>query len=581
MGDSEPKKSPEFIDEAKPERDNRSLFERLMGKETEEEKLRKKLDKELKEAARKRAEQSEEEQRVEEKREVAETRKLKKKWRARLVEKSKKLLEETANRGDDDSLSGYDIAKIMVAERIVKLHEIITTEDLKRSEIKSLKIHIDFMGLLSEKLDKPELEVPDEVEKLYKTIADSVDDAPSSPDTTENEKPTEAQPEIQPVSEADTAYTEFAARIVQAIRKVIRPQAPTQPDAQQKPSSEPDFDYSSVGDNTYSDSTPESPSVKELPEQNTVHETPKKTEKAPLAERLLSRVKKTALSTEALRKEISHVETAKKLAHIVEKADALERQAKRIKDSVVPSLAIAGIARKEISDRKRQPQVESRPNKTTSVDYTPQPKPNHVESQTKPTTKIAEKDIIPEKPPFGFEIPKNKKIKFMNELELAALSKVVQAGSGRRLYDVYKSGEIDKEGMIKVLESYNKGLDYRRELVNRREKWRRHKIESPEYLNESQKNVSASDDVSNQYNKRSIRPTLDPTISLDDAETPTTTASGKLRNIGGSSRDKVIVDPNIRQMRERVKKQSATLMLAVSVVLVLVLLTIVAVVNSL
>ena len=59
------------------------------------------------------------------------------------------------------------------------------------------------------------------------------------------------------------------------------------------------------------------------------------------------------------------------------------------------------------------------------------------------------------------------------------------------------------------------------------------------------------------------------------------TSSGKFRNIGGASKNRAVIDPNIREMRERVKKQSATLMLAVSVVLILVLFTIVAVINSL
>lgn len=590
MGDNKPNKSLEFIDETKPERDSRSLFEKLMDKETEEEKLRKKLDKELKEAARKRAEQSEEEQRLEEKREVAETRKLKKKWRARLVEKSKKLLEETANRGDEDTLNGYDIAKIMVAERIVKLNDILSTEDLRRSEIKSLKIHIDFMGLLSEKLDRPELEVPEEVEKLYETIAKSVDDTSTSPDAISNEKPAEQRPEALPISEADVAYTAFATRIVQAIRKVVRPQP--QPSDQPEQISDPEFDYASVGDDNYLARTPaqlvqppqatELPSAKVTPEQKTVYEAPKKARnKAPLAERLLSRVKKTALSTEALRKEIAHVETAKKLAHIVEKADTLERQAKRARESIVPSLAIAGIARKEIPRRNQQSQVERRSDATSLVDSSPRPQPNNPELQPRPISKNSDENKTPEKLPFGFEIPKNKKIKYMNELELAALSKVVQAGNGRRLYDVYKGGEIDKEGLIKVLESYNKGLDYRRELVNRREKWRRHKLESPEYLNDNQKDTPVADGFYGRDGSNSVDQDAGSAVSPATNKSIGETSSGKFRNIGGASKNRAVIDPNIREMRERVKKQSATLMLAVSVVLILVLFTIVAVINSL
>ena len=86
MPDDDKQPSYERLDETNPEHNRRSFFNWLRGKEeTDEEKLRKKLNEELKEAARTRAEQFEEERRTEEQREVAETRKLKKRWRAKLV----------------------------------------------------------------------------------------------------------------------------------------------------------------------------------------------------------------------------------------------------------------------------------------------------------------------------------------------------------------------------------------------------------------------------------------------------------------------------------------------------------------
>lgn len=421
MNDDEKDKSFERLDESRPERNERSFFDWLRGKEeteeSDEEKLRKKLDEELKEAARQRATEFEEERRQEEAREVAETKKLKKRWRKKLVEKSRVLLEQTATQGNNPS-SGYDIARVMVAERIVQYHDVLEDEtlDLRRSEIKDLKLKIDFMGLLSEKLDRPQLEVPDEIEQLYQTIANSVEEATG--ERLERRSEPAPTPETQPVSEEDVAYAAFAANIVSVIKRALLAEKTQPADTQ--------------GDNTEADDTMR-PTTPIAPERSSEPE-PRGDS---MFERIRATIRKTAPASSQIRQEISEGHTPHKLSEIIERVTLAETT----QPHKPAAIAIAGLVRREIT-----PETEHR------------------------------------RPSEEFYIPPNRKIKHMTEVELVALAKLVDVGSGQRLADIYIHGDIDREGMIKVLESYHKGWDYRSEFSFRREQWQHRKEASPEYV---------------------------------------------------------------------------------------------------
>lgn len=511
MNDDDKQQSYERLDETNPERNHRSFFDWLRGKEeTDEEKLRRKLDEELKEAARKRAKEFEEEQRVEEQREVAETRKLKKRWRAKLVEKSKKLLEEAAEHGDEPT-NGYEIAKLMVAERIVKLHDILTTEDLRKSEMKSLKIHIDFMGLLSEKLDRPELEVPEEVEELYQTIAASVEETTGEtpPETPDQE------PEIPPLSEADAAYNAFATSIVRAIRRSLRSQERV----------------SSGGSRTDTGS----PSSTATGPDNSATRGPEE-HHSKLTERLLTIVKNAALSGDAIKQEISHADHARKLADVAEKASIADRF---ITHGATPEA--------------------------------------HPSTERGPVDKIDET-----RPGKGFNLPPNRKIKHLSDIELIALAETVHVPGGRLLSDVYRKGELDREGLVKVLESYDKGLDYRSELALRRDKWQSHKEASPEYLTQPApaqsavplaQQVAKPDDAISEY-----RPTISPSRRIRALVSPSA-LKGTLRNIGlnrnkpSTANDEVSSETSrlVRDSKSRDKRQSQVVLLVASMLLAIII----------
>lgn len=511
---------PERLDETKPERNERSWWDRLRGeKETDEEKLRKKLDAELKEAARKRAEQFEEEQRAEERREVAETRKLKKRWRKKLVEKSERILAE-AEEHDDEPKNGLEIAKLMVAERIVQLHTMLVNEDLRRSEIKALKIHIDFMGLLSEKIDRPELEVPEEVERLYQTIAEFVEETTgetiNEPASEEFETPEEAPP----ISEADAAYNQFAARIVQAIKRVV------------------------IESGNSGHGAPAAPSSETLSPTRSPRANPNTTEQpSPAIESLLETVKTSALPTELVKEELFRTETARRLADIVEKAEVIAAS------QAVPMSRLAPAAREMQHAHPLTPEAPPIEKRHTSADIRRAPE---------------------------------KKVKHMNEVELLSLAKNVEVVHGWTLADLYRKGEIDKEGLVKVLEKYKKGRDYRGEFTKQRTKYRLSREGFPEVLSRqhaqdpstsNHKNETKEKDPDSE-NSHYVMPHM-PQPSRNPSPSAAQSSPGKLRKIGQAR--KAISDGLKRPILRRTdspQKQAIAIALVFTVLLLCVLLLI-------
>lgn len=529
MNNDGQKKSFEKLDESRYERGKRTFFDWLVGREeSEEEKLRKKLDKELKEAARKRAEQFEEELRQQEQRDEAETKKLKKRWRKKLVEKSEAQLAEAKVR-DESTMNGYEIAQVMVAERIVKLHEMLQDEslDLRRSEVKGLKIHIDFMGLLSEKLSRPELEVPEEVEQLYHTIAASIEDTtgetapggaepedhePSAPEATSPKFPeqNDKKPEISQVSEADTSYTAFATAIVYAIKRSVK-------------SAE---DQSSVKE---SSSNPEvnpatQPSTSETP---TVESTPK------IPPSVVDSIRQTAQSSSEIRQEIARSNTVKRMAEIVEKAEMMNVHATSKSPEIIPALAATKAAKLAYREEL----------KTSSGNLRP----------------VSSAERFPDIP-----------VELWNEADLVRKAEQVDIGNGRRLASAYRNGEIDREGLIKVLKSHKKHKNHLEEFRHQASRWRQSREFSPENL----KNIS---EQSQQ------------TASLPAPETPQdqtsrqiskpSTARQLLRKV--TSQPFSEIEQRMRDARDQVKKQASFVMMLSSLLLLIMLVVIIWFINSL
>lgn len=448
QSDDDKAKSFERLDETKVERNGRSFFDWITGKEdsekSEEESLRKKLDKELKEAARKRAEHFEEERRVEEQREVAETRKLKKRWRAKLVEKSKAQLDEAES--EASPADGYTIAKLMVAERIIKLSDMLENEDLRRSEIKALKIHIDFMGLLSEKLSRPEIEVPEEVEQLYQTIAASVEETVEAESGNKFIVPEEKTTEAPPESEEEQSYRVFAAGIVTAIRRAVR-RAPAAPTLDAEPSVDGDTSFTPTERLPYAEKVPEAPEAPEVP----VKDSPDRLQASletivPLS--VLKIIREETQPAKAIREEIRHHHAIRRLAEIVDQAENLSQK----EDAAVPTT---------------QPTVSSRPTKSKMMVAE-----QTLETPLQPQKVIKQESLPPAEPPETkgtrlSDFPEAD-LETWSEADLVRKAWSVHLGDGHYLADAYQRGLLDKEGLIKVLKSHQKGRDYITEYSRRK-----------------------------------------------------------------------------------------------------------------
>lgn len=395
------------------------------------------------------------------------------------------------------------------------------------------------MGLLSEKLDKPELEVPEEVEELYQTIAQSVEETTGETQGTTTETPPD-KPETTPVSEEDAAYTAFAASIVKAIRRALHPETTPRGDTSgdggsgtPTPKPAPKPAPTPTPERTPTSSV-ERTTVVERPRPNQTSATPRVERPAPTAtEHLLTTVKNTALSSEAIRKEISHTEDARNLAEVVQKAAIIDRF---------------------VTQEAKRP--------------APAPLPeNPVPIETK-----------------RFNLPPNKKIKFLTENELLKLAKTVEVGGGRLLSDLYKKGEIDREGLVKVLESVKKGRDYRRELVSRREKWRRHKL-SQEYLPQTPVPIAIPDgqpvahtaatapDKNSSLAHRLASLALSPAAAKkpkNSSETQPTEISKSFKSPAEMARN----------LKERLKRENQVAVLFVSVLLVVIIFIVVLELNT-
>lgn len=449
MNTEDKKLSFERLDETKPERNKRSFFDWLTGKEaTPEEELREKLDKELKDAARKRAEE-EEQRRAAEVHEEAETRKLKKRWRKNLFEKSKRQLEEL-KQDEEEPLDGYRLAQFMVAEKIVELTKVLEEEDLRRSEIKTLKIHIDFMGLLSEKLSNPELEMPKEVEEVYATILEvsSADEPrPEAPTYGDDSQPVSESAEAAPAPtrltpetpEAHTSDTEAeekalfygpaVAGIVVALKRVIRGERVKQ-------------QQSETTTSLYGTPVGQPDSYSTLPAPEDVAPKP-----APVT-RLREVIQDIAAPASTIREEFRHTRSLEHLASAVAAADSLRAAGKL--ETLTPPMVATGI----VSSAERVERAVQTPVVAPALDRRP----------------VSLERTAPER-----------ELEELSTSELLVLATTIDLGAGRYLKYEFEGGRIDRDGMIKVIKAHRKGLDYRTEFDTRSRAWQLTRAESPEF----------------------------------------------------------------------------------------------------
>jgi hypothetical protein len=542
----------ERLDETRPEKAKRSMFDRLFGEKSEEEKLREKLDKDLKEAARKRAEQFEEEEREKEKREVAETKKLKKRWRRKLVEKSQQRLDKAAEKSDE-ATDGYEIAKLMVAERIVAYHAMLDDEslDLRRSEAKAIKIRIDFMGLLSEKLDRPDLEVPPEVEQLYQTIADSIEE--DSPNTVGPDRITkgtvldpsalqEQQKEVAPASEQETTYVAFAGSIVKALKRALRSQATPPP--------------AGIGSGVSSSG------------ENATATNQQPTSANRQVESLLSIVQNEAQSSQDLRAEVKKDSNIRRLAEATHQVDDTIRKlveparpeltpvSKSYSTSTPPSrIATNHMAMSQHSMHRTETRSPVLPERSAPR-----------QEVTQNTSVINAKE---------FRVPSGAKIDRMTEQQLRSLAKTVDIGHGRSLFDAYVRGEVDKSGLIAVLKSRKKRRNHTQEFVRQQTKFRRLKMQ-PKTPIEYAPSSPNQEQSTGQPNESANTPRHASTSTVPGSFAPQPQANTANYTPDDDRLTRATIEKRARETQRRLKNQQDILRLVSVVIVVLVLIVAIA-----
>ena len=427
-----------------PERKKRwSIFDIFSrDKESEDDAELKAHDKELRKAAKAHARQviapSPEDSNVAENK-----RKVKKKWRQRLFERSREQVNQLRDLEETTSLSGYQLAQLMVAQRLLQLDHFLQTPSLQKEDKKAIKTHIDFMGLLAEKLATPQFEMPRQIEDIYQNIVQA-DKMPDQPDyapstnasaTRQSNAPSTGAdrawyarrpvPETdtptshfeQPKSTAATPYGVFVAGVVLAVKKAA--------DKRREEAN------ATVDIGTPDGMTP--PAAKDSNGSGTLSQT----------------VDKPTAGPETL-----PLAAARDLKH--DMTPSITNRMETVVDTVdVSQFAVTDLA----------PAASS----TTEINSTaPHLRPNRPEIlATVPQVEIS--PALTTKPVESWPIE-----------SLLGYASTVSLGYGQYLHNSYRSGEIDKADLISIIKAHRKGYDYRQVFSERRQRHRDAEQPDPE-----------------------------------------------------------------------------------------------------
>jgi hypothetical protein len=79
----------------------------------------------------------------------------------------------------------------------------------------------------------------------------------------------------------------------------------------------------------------------------------------------------------------------------------------------------------------------------------------------------------------------SRKIEFLSLPQLLTMAETISLGQGRYLRHEFEAGHIDKEGLVKILKSHAKGLDYQFEFRQQADQFANLKTTSPEFLHQT------------------------------------------------------------------------------------------------
>lgn len=152
--------------------------------------------------------------------------KVRKKWRALLRRKSEKQVEEFKDE-EPETIDSYWLAQLMVAERILVLHEHLRHSEPKTDERRQIKTELDVLGLLSEKLSDPEVEVPAEIEDTYRVIVSVLEQGDQEIDIEKLPvvKDTPERPEITEQTR-EQSFKKYGAAVIIALKQAVQSKKP-------------------------------------------------------------------------------------------------------------------------------------------------------------------------------------------------------------------------------------------------------------------------------------------------------------------------------------------------------------------
>ena len=398
------------------------------------------------------------------------------------------------------------VARLIIAERIIgideRLHSPEGFDDAKAKQ--ELEVTLDYMCELAEKLETPTLESSPHIQEAYETLlaltekaleasgsptelitdltetlqtspikGDGLDE-PATPSTLPDFD-TPASPATRPQLKS-LATTKLLAYIHNSSPRVI-----SRPDYTSSGGGKASSSVADVPIDLYSSRSPyhaSTPTVESLPakihDASEYHTTARPSTTLPLASVALASV---AATTFHKMPQISHRHESTQLLPAKERTDLTE-----------PLASYHG--RKRHTETRSTPSTEG-PN-------------NSIDTKHSFTSYTVE------------ATPATGKLEHLPLLSLLALAKDVNVGHGRYLKDEFEHGRIDKAGLIKVLKSKKKGLDFSREFNYQTENFRK-RLESIEFITKPPK-PSVPNDIRGEVTTHPLSP--EPATSGTQKETP-------------------------------------------------------------
>ncbi len=384
-------------------------------------------------------------------------RKVKRRWREQLFERSRRHATQLRQQETNGPLSGYQVAQLMVAERLLQLDHFLHTPALPKAEKKAIKTSIDFLGLLSDKLENPTHIMPPEIENIYEHITAETEPLPEATDApepitaaTEQETDQKLEPESAKVSEqipptdpqpsAKPNAQSKPAHVGQPSAKPTTRTMPPPPSTQAPPSRPPAV-------------TPPTSSSPPQSEAKPADEPPKPKRYGSFVARLVK---------------ISQAAADKPLIAVPGPGlpiDTLRQPSRTLNETASPLVS-------SLSKPSRAPTRPSPTPRTAAVGPDVIESPNVTQRMEK-TVAAAHNltSLSPQVETASLSQP-NKPFVFWSTTELLREAATISIGPGHYLQRAYQSGEIDRDGLISVIKAYQRGQNHQLKYRELRELYR-------------------------------------------------------------------------------------------------------------